>query len=248
MHIRIKAAAIHLCASALVAGVIALLVLLVMFPGWYAAAMGAYGLLGLILGCDVVMGPVLSLIICTPGKSRRLLIMDYAVIVTLQVAALVYGLSVIVGGRPVFTVFAVDRFNVVAASEVETADLQENGGVAPYTLSWRGPALVALKMPQDTQGRNAVLDLELSGRELQTLPRYFGPYSAAEVLAKAEPLDTLLKRLPQLRGDALDTVAKAGLPADAVVWLPLHTRLGFHTVLLRQSDASLIGFLAADPY
>lgn len=248
MNIRIKAAAIHLGASALVAGLIAIAVLLVMFPGWYASAMGAYGLLGLILGCDVVMGPVLSLIVCSPGKPRRLLILDYAVIVSLQIAALVYGMSVIVGSRPVFTVFAVDRFNVVAASEVEEADLKENGGPADYSLAWHQPAWVVLKMPQDTQGRNAALDLEMSGKELHTLPRYYGPYSARDVLAKAQPLDTLLKRHPQLSEEAAAATQKAGLQADAVVWLPVQTRLGFHTLMLRRSDASFVAFLAADPY
>lgn len=248
MNIRIKAAAIHLGVSVLVAGITTIAVLGVMFPGWYAPAMGAYGLLGLILGCDVVTGPVLSLIVCTPGKPRRLLIMDYVVIVSLQLAVLIYGLMVIVDSRPVFTVFAVDRFNVVAASEIERGDLKEYGGTAPYTLSWHGPALVAVKMPQDAQGRNAVLELELSGRELQTLPRYFEPYSASDVLAKAEPLDKLIKLHPQLSEEISAIVSKVALRPDAVVWLPLQTRLGFHTVLLRRTDASFVGFLAADPY
>ena len=73
MNIRFKAALIHLGASALVATLIAIVVLLAWFPGFYAQAMGAYRLLALILGCDVVIGPLLSLIICSPAKPRRLL-------------------------------------------------------------------------------------------------------------------------------------------------------------------------------
>lgn len=248
MNIRIRAALIHLSASALVAASIAALVLLAWFPGVYAQAMGAYRLLALILGCDVVIGPVLSLIVCSPGKPRRLLIMDYAVIVSLQLAALVYGLSVIVGSRPVFTVFAIDRFNLVAASEVEASDLQEHGGPAPYTLSWRGPVPVLLKMPQDTAGRNAALELDLSGKELQTLPRYYAPYAPDAVLATAQPLNTLLKRHPEFEAEVASAVRNAGLQADATVWLPVQTRMGFHTALLKRADASIVAMLGVDPY
>jgi hypothetical protein len=248
MNLRIKAASIHLGVSAVVAGLIAVTVLLAWFPGVYTEAMGAYGLLVLILGCDVVIGPLLSLIVCSPGKPRRLLVVDYAVIVSLQVAALVYGLSVIVDSRPVFTVFAVDRFNVVAASDVEVSDLQGHGGNAPYALSWHGPTLVALKMPQDTVGRNAALDLEMSGKELHNLPRYYAPYSPRDVLAKAEPLGTLLKRRPQLTAEVTSILGKLHLQSDAVAWLPVQTHLGFRTALLRRDDASIVETLAVDPF
>jgi len=248
MNIRIKAALIHLSASAAVAGLIAAVVLLAWFPGIYAEAMGAYRLLALILGCDVVIGPMLSLIICSPGKPRRLLVMDYAVIVSLQIVALVYGMSVIVDSRPVFTVFAGDRFNLVAATEIERADLQDHGGPAPYTLSWHGPVLVSLKMPQDSAGRNKALDLELSGKELQTLPRYYAAYSPSDVLAKAQPLNTLLARHPEVATEVNSAIGKAGLKSEAVAWLPVQTRLGFNTALLRRGDANIVAMLAADPY
>jgi len=248
MNIRFKAALIHLGASALVATLIAIVVLLAWFPGFYAQAMGAYRLLALILGCDVVIGPLLSLIICSPAKPRRLLVMDYAVIVSLQIAALIYGTSVIVDSRPVFTVFAIDRFNLVAATEVERSDLQGHGGTAPYALPWRGPLLVSLKMPMDSVGRNAALELEMSGKELTALPRYYAPYSPNDALAKAQPLTALLKRQPQLAGEITSTLGKAGLQDDAVVWLPVQTRFGFHTALLRQADGNIVTMLAADPY
>jgi hypothetical protein len=248
MNIRIKAASIHLGISALVASLIAVVVLLAWFPGFYAQAMGAYRLLVLILGCDVVIGPVISLIICSPEKPRRLLIMDYAVIASLQVAALIYGTSVIVDSRPVFTVFAIDRFNLVAATEVERSDLQGHGGRAPYALSWRGPVLVSLKMPQDAAGRNAALNLEMSGKELTALPRYYAPYSASDALAKAQPLSELRKRHPEFAGEITSALGKAGLQDDAVVWLPVQTRFSFHTALLGRTDGKIVALLAGDPY
>jgi len=248
MNTRIRAASIHLGISALIASLIAVVVLLAWFPGFYAQAMGAYRLLALILGCDVVIGPVISLIICSPEKPRRLLIMDYAVIGSLQLAALIYGTSVIVDSRPVFTVFAIDRFNLVAATEVERSDLQGHGGTAPYALSWRGPVLVSLKMPQDAAGRDAALNLELSGKELTALPRYYGPYSPSDALAQAQPLSTLLTRHPQLVEEIGSALGKAGVRDDVVAWLPVQTRFGFHTALLRRADGHIVAMLAVDPY
>lgn len=246
--LRLKAALLHLLATALVAGLATALLVALWFPGDYRQVMGGMQLLLLIVGCDIVLGPLMSLVVCDPVKSRRTLLMDYAVIVAIQVAALGYGLNVVAESRPAFTVFAADRFNLVSAFEVERGDLAGEGGPAPFAMSWTGPQLVSLKLPEDAQGRNAALDLELKGQELQTLPRYYAPYDAAAALARAQPLADLQARHEGARAAAARLLRSASLGEDEVAWLPISTRFGFDTALLSRRDGAILGFLGFDPY
>lgn len=245
---RARAALYHSVATLVVGGIVVATVVGLWFPGDYLRAMGGVTLLYLVLGCDVVLGPLLSLVVCNPAKPMRTLVLDYAVIVAVQVAALGYGVSVVADARPVFTVFAIDRYNLVAAFEVERADLRAHGGQAPYALSWTGPQLVSLQLPQDTAGRNAALDLELKGAELHTLPRYYGAYDAQAVLAKAEPLAQLTAKHPAAAAALERVLARAGLAPEQAVWLPVGTRFGFDTAVLARADGALLGFLGLDPY
>ena len=114
---RWKAAAIHLSISAAIGLVVGALLLLVWYPPPYFHAAGADQLVLLLVGVDLVLGPLLTLILFRSGKKG--LKFDLAMIAVLQTTALVYGLSVVLQSRPVFLVSAVDRFVLVSASEID---------------------------------------------------------------------------------------------------------------------------------
>lgn len=84
-----KAAAIHLGISALVAAAVIGLMLMLWYPPPYFEAMGGETLLMLIVGCDVIIGPLITLIIFKPHKKG--LKTDLTIIGCVQVAALAYG-------------------------------------------------------------------------------------------------------------------------------------------------------------
>jgi hypothetical protein len=157
--LRLKATGIHLAISLAVAAVAAALVFGVWYPRGYAALMRGGELFFILMACDVILGPALSFVICNPAKSRRALVLDYAVIGAVQLAALVYGLSVVAQSRPAFEVFSIDRFNVVSAFEVEN---DGSANVPRFVPGWWGPKPITLVLPTDSQARNKALDLELS--------------------------------------------------------------------------------------
>ncbi len=222
--------------------------LLAWYPSGYFGLMGGGKLLATVVGCDLVLGPMLFLVAYDASKTRLARGVDAAILTAVRIAALVFGFSEVVDARPVFAVFAIDRFNIVAASEVNRADLAGYGGQAPYAMPWSGPARVDLRLPDDPQARNQVLELELTGIALHTLPRFFAPFAARPVLARSEPLAALAARHPVIAESAARMVARAGLRDVDVVWLPVQTRFGFATALLNRHDASLVGFIDADPY
>jgi hypothetical protein len=109
---RWQASAIHLGISAAIGIGVVVLMLALWYPQHYFAAMGGDTLIMLLIGVDVVIGPLITLIIFDPKKKN--LRFDLAVIALLQSAALVYGCSIMFKARPVYNVFVVDRFEVIA--------------------------------------------------------------------------------------------------------------------------------------
>lgn len=111
------AAAIHLCLSLAIFGLFLLLTFLVWYPPPYFSAMQTWGLLGLLGGVDVVLGPCLTLLVFKTGKKS--LKFDLSVIVLLQVMALAYGALTVAQARPAFVVFSAESYSVVIANEAK---------------------------------------------------------------------------------------------------------------------------------
>ena len=77
---RWQAAGIHLGLSATIGTLVLLAMLLVWYPGAYFAAAGGEGLLLILLGVDISLGPLLTLIIFNPRKRLNLIRLDLSVI------------------------------------------------------------------------------------------------------------------------------------------------------------------------
>src|SRR5690349_14124005 len=120
---RFIAFAIHFAVTSLLACAAGALIFLIWFRHGLADIAGGANLFLLVIGCDVVLGPLVSLVIYNSAKPRRELVFDYAVVALLQIAALVYGVFVVAGSRPAFVLFDVDRIEIVTALELEPAEL-----------------------------------------------------------------------------------------------------------------------------
>jgi len=171
---RYRAAGIHLLISALIAGSAIVATILIMYPSPYSKAAGADRLLYILLGVDIVLGPLITLLIFRQGKKG--LKFDLWVIALLQVAALVYGLSVITKARPVFLVFLVDRFSLVPAQAIQDFHLEQALRPEFSKLSWTGPVLAGAKLPEDSEAREEVLWRSLSeGVDANWRPVFYLP-------------------------------------------------------------------------
>ncbi|MGH8267790.1 MAG: TfpX/TfpZ family type IV pilin accessory protein, partial [Steroidobacteraceae bacterium] len=107
MKFRLKAFGLHLSgsASALTLVLSTLYLGWYRWPGWYLTSV--LHVAAILVVVDVVLGPTLTLIVANPGKRRRALARDIAVIVTLQLAALAYGGVTLWLGRPLYYTFSV---------------------------------------------------------------------------------------------------------------------------------------------
>src|SRR5262245_27659918 len=94
---RWHASGIHLLISAAIAGIALSVMLLVWYPGPLFEACGGTGLLFILIGVDVVIGPLITLIIFRIGK--RGLRFDLCAIAVLQLSALLFGSYVLFEAR-----------------------------------------------------------------------------------------------------------------------------------------------------
>lgn len=245
---KLTAFAIHFVATAAFALAAAALIFLVWYPAPYHEMMGGTALFLLVTGCDLVLGPLISLVIYDSRKSRRKLLLDYAGVVVLQLAALAYGVYVVWGARPVYVVFVGDRFEAVAAADIDDADLQAASDAAYRRRPGWGPELVATFVPPED--RDEVLFAALEGKDVQVRPRYYVRYETQldKLRQRAAPLADLAGRQPRA-APLLDVAQRElGVPEDQLRLLPIRVRQGFWTVLVDLRDGKPLRYLPIDPY
>lgn len=243
---RLRASAIHLVLSAVVVGSVILVAGQLWYPGKLALAAGMLTMTIVLAAVDVTVGPLLTLILYRPGKKG--LAFDLAVVGLLQFAALCYGVASLYQARPAFIVFAVDRFEVVAAAEIEPEQLAQ--APEPYrSLSRTGPVLVGAQLPADAQERSRLLlSATLGGADVRMVPRYYVDYSAVapKGLERAKPIADLA------RHNSPDAVARAlerlDRPQDSVRYFPLSAKDRDLSVLVDGTSGSVLEIVDLRPW
>jgi hypothetical protein len=243
---RWQAAGIHLCISVTIAATAIALILGVWFPGPLFEAAGGLGLLYLLVGVDVVLGPLLTLLVFKAGKPGMKF--DLAVIGTVQLCALVYGCSVVFLARPAFVVFVKDRFELVTVVELDPAEVAKAKYPEFRSFSWTGPKLAAADLPTDPEGRQKFVRLAMEGIDVQSFPAYYVPYAERTQLV----LQTAMS-VARLRTDEPETakavdawLASSGTKEDAVRAHLLRTRFAWIAVLIDPKTAQPLKYLLGE--
>jgi len=225
----------------------AVVIFLVWYPDPFQAMLGGTKFFLLITMCDLVLGPLTSLIIYNSKKTRRALVFDYSVVGIVQIAAFVYGVMSMADARPVYVAFVKDRFEVVIAKEIADQDLRDAKD-SYRTRPKFGPVLVGTQSPTGREERNALVFAAMEGKDIQNYPRYYVPYEANvdTVKQKARTLDDLRKRRPE----AQQAIAAEHLnvPEERVRWMPVRSPKGYWTALLDAQTAQLLAYIPVDPY
>jgi hypothetical protein len=246
---KLIASSLHFLVTLLLAACAAALIFWVWFPDPLQTMLGGWKLFGLVVGCDITLGPLISLVIYNSKKSRRELITDYSIVGLVQIAALAYGVWVVSNSRPVYVVFCKDRLEVITANEIEDADLK--AGKTGYTSrpKW-GPKLVATAVPDSGEEHNKALFDALAGKDAPVLPRYYTSYESQidDIKTHAQPLRDLIKRHPEAQEPLARAEHKLGTSPDELRWVPVKHKQGFWTALLDTKTWQPLEYLPVDPY
>lgn len=241
---KIKPFVIHLAISLIVSLSFLLFVITFWFPHNFLTLTGINHIALMIIGIDVILGPLLTFIVYNVKKKH--LWLDITFIALLQASAFAYGAYTIYQGHPVYITFNADRFTLVSARDAtpEKAKFKE------YKISTFGkPKLAYAESPTNTEERNAFLFSVLfqNAPDLDSRVDYYKPYQANidKILTKHLSADLLFqqdkhkeKLKPYLEKYQLDSLA----------FLPIQGKKSFMIYVLERKTAQPLGTIDLDPW
>jgi hypothetical protein len=245
---KLLATGAHFALTLLLAIIAAALIFLVWYPDPFQRMIGGTELFLLVSGCDLALGPLISLVIFDSRKSRRKLVFDYVVVGAIQIAALVYGVMILAGVRPVYVAYSVDRLEIVLADDLREKELAQASAAEFSRLPWTGPRLVSVVVPKAE--RQDALFAALDGNEEHQRPRFYQPYEAQlpEIRKHARPLVALTRSKPASVPLLDEALRDVDLPHERLGWLPVHHFRGFWTALIDMTTGKPVAYIALDPY
>ena len=244
---RWQASGLHLLISIAVAAAVLTLMLSLWYPGPLFEAMGGNDLLFIVVGVDVAVGPLITLVIFRSGK--RGLRFDLAMIGALQIGALIYGMHAVYLARPAFIVFVADQFQVASAAQLDPEELAKAKYPEFRQPPLGGPMLAFADLPTDPQELRQFALVGFAGHDLQEFPRFYVPYTerTAQVLAKSWPLARMRQFEPGAAKVVDAWLAQSGTKEADVRYVPLRARQAWVAVLLDARTAAPVKMMISDP-
>jgi hypothetical protein len=240
---------IHFVATACLGAIAAAIIFFVWYPHPFETMVGGTELFWLVVGCDLALGPLSSLVVYNSRKARWKLVLDYSVIGCVQLAAMVYGLYIVAGTRPVYVAFSLDRLEVVTAFDIKDSERALARDPRYLSLPWNGPRLVSIKVPKADY--DDALWQSLEGNEEHQRPKFYVPYEDAleQIRKRAKPVASITKKFPETAPKFDEALAELkGIPADRIATLPVRHINGFWTALIDTTTGMPVSYVAVDPY
>jgi hypothetical protein len=187
---RILASATHLLASVVVVSLFLVVLYLIWYPGPLSELHGVIDAVMVLIGVDIVLGPLMTMIIFNVRKPRKELIRDLSVIVLVQIAALSWGIHTTYKVRPVFVVLYADTMYSVARNDITS---ESGDGDIAMPAFWQRPRQAYIPDLGEKEAVQHVTDMLTKG--LPDIQNQMSRY-----LPVAEHKDAVLK-------DAMDMTA-----------------------------------------
>ena len=181
-----KAFAIHLGISFIIFLVILALIVFDWYPPPFFDTDGGWQGVRIMVGVDLVLGPLLTLIVYRAGKPG--LKFDLTIIGLLQASALVWGIWTVHRERPFAAVFVEDHFSTLPHYQIQSHTMTTEQG---RTFGKKAPYWIYSKLPSDP---NVMQKLRVNalrmGRPLYIFTEYYHTMDhAALQVMKANSID-----------------------------------------------------------
>jgi len=250
LNFAIRWAVGHLIFSGLVVGLAAGVVFLAWYPNPWRAMLGVAGIFGMVVAVDLVCGPLLTLVLASPSKSRRERWADLTLVGLLQIAALGYGLHAVYIARPAVLAFEVDRLTIITANEV----LADQLFAAPPGLQelprW-GVMRVGLRSASNAQEYLDSISESIAGASQSMRPNWWATYdeqTRAAIKAKAKPLTTIIEKRPQDAAELEQAAQHTGQPVAKLFYLPLTSTTMTSWVAIIDASGEMVGYAPVDGF
>ncbi len=229
MKFRLKAFGLHLLGSASVLSLIlgGLYLGWYHWPGWHLTDVTQ--VVTVMVGVDVVLGPLLTFIVASASKPRRVFMRDIAVIVVVQLVALIYGSMSLWNGRPLYYAYSEGVLQLVQAYDIDAEQLavgrRQNPALAPHWYSL--PRWIWAPLPQDSDARQTIVTSAITGGDdVISMPQYFKPWEQGvpELRKQLKKMDDVAYFAPSEKKKLKERMRAAGFDTDQLNSMPLTGR------------------------
>jgi hypothetical protein len=229
MGFRLKAFGLHLLASTV--GLSSILGALYLgwyrWPGWHLA--DVVHVVIVMAGVDIVIGPLLTFVIARSTKPRRELTRDIAMIVAVQLCALIYGAVSLWHGRPLYYAFSENVLQLVQAYDIDADELalarRQKAELAPHWYSL--PRWIWAPLPQDPDERAKIVSSAVTGGDdVISMPQYYKPWEQGlpALRAQLKQVDSVGYFSSADKKSLKERMRAAGLSSDQLNSIPLTGR------------------------
>ena len=230
---RIKASLVHLSLSIFIFAIFLSLVYFIWYAYPFNLTQGIAEIVYLMAGIDIVLGPLLTLIVFNTAKKS--LKWDLSIIGAVQIAALIYGAFVIYSARPVWIVFAVDRFEVVALNEVDVSELTDK---SLKIGMFDKPRFVFTQKPVGEAANKIVFEAAAGGSDIDRLPQFYKNY--------ADSIDLIKPRMNEI--NTHPGVQKAIGENNEVKWLAVKGKNKDIVAIVNKETAEVEDYVIISPW
>jgi hypothetical protein len=229
MKFRLKALGLHLLGSASVLSLIlgGLYLGWYRWPGWHLT--DVTGVVVVLVGVDVVLGPLLTFIIARASKPRRELVRDISIIVAIQLSALAYGTMSLWNGRPLYYAYSEAVLQLVQAYDIDAeeaaAGIRQNPQFAPHWYSF--PRWIWAPLPKDSDTRQKMVESAITGGDdVISMPQYFKSWEQGvpELGKNLKKVDDVAYFAPSEKKKLKDRMRAAGFDPEQLNSMPLTGR------------------------
>lgn len=240
---KFKAGGLHLVFSLFLASVSLYLIYCIWYPTPLAVATGVNQIFLMMLGIDVLLGPILTFIIYKKGK--KTLKFDLAIVILMQVSALCYGVYSIAQGRPVWIVYTNERFELVRNNEI-VQDHIEKAQFEFQKPSLLKPQYAAVKYANDSvQKSNDIFTETMGGVSLAQFPERYQLLNSVrdKIQNKSQSIDVLNQF--NEKQQVANIIKKY---PTATAWLPLKANAVDMVVLINKEKGEVVKIVDLRPW
>ena len=242
---RIRAFLIHLAISFAIFLVLAYLIFVYWYPQPFFYSDGGWQGLRIVVGVNLVLGPLLTLIVYKPGKPG--LKLDLTLIGLAQAIALTWGTWVTYTERPVAVVYTLKYFTPVSAKLLSQVGVPTKRLI---TYGEKNPVPIYVDLPQEIETQQKYLAQAVSsGTPLYLFTELYQKFDSESLHILKQQSDQLYRHLES------DPKAKQLLTAfflihpelyNSYLFIPLHSRYQQLVIVVDATDLSFKDTLRID--
>lgn len=235
---KLRALLISFTISLLFISTLTLVLLHWLYPEWFLFRYdGGWQGLKIVMGVDLILGPVIAFIIFSPNKARHLILLDIVIVGVIQISAFLWGCYALWTQHPLALIYRDDTFNSLVIE-----DLKDQGTTTDALLPFntQKPILIYSQPPTNEAAVAETVEMFTKGITPYTRVENFKPIKdhLSEVFANSE---LLKKALEKESPEALAAFSKKHNYAVDSLRLASATLRTHNVVIVMDEKANILG-------